>query len=191
MGFTAAQAARLTGCSLSQLSSWERIGHVVPTQGPNPLYSFQDLVALRVVVSLLDAGLSLARIRRAVRYLVETDEDVASLALVTDGDAVWACRDERQILDALRHGRLALFLGVDRITADLESEIQAFDAERQEFVNGLRDGGTVADANDANDANDAADATDATDRPTTGEAASGRAAGASARGRPRRRATPR
>src|SRR5205823_3648833 len=83
---------------------------------------------------------SLARIRRAVRYLVETDEDVASLALVTDGDAVWACRDERQILDALRHGRLALFLGVDRITADLESEIQAFDAERQEFVNGLRAG---------------------------------------------------
>ena len=101
MGFTAAQAARLTGCSLSQLSSWERIGHVVPTQGPNPLYSFQDLVALRVVVSLLDAGLSLARIRRAVRYLVETDEDVASLALVTDGDTVWACRDDGEILDAL------------------------------------------------------------------------------------------
>ena len=89
MGFTAAQAARLTGCSLSQLSSWERIGHVVPTQGPNPLYSFQDLVALRVVVSLLDAGLSLARIRRAVRYLVETDEDVASLAL---GRAVTSAR---------------------------------------------------------------------------------------------------
>ena len=176
MGFTAAQAARLTGCSLSQLSSWERIGHVVPTQGPNPLYSFQDLVALRVVVSLLDAGLSLARIRRAVRYLVETDEDVASLALVTDGDAVWACRDERQILNALRHGRLALFLGIDRITADLEADIRAFDAERQEFVDGLRDGGTVADA---------------TERPATGEAASGRAAGASALGRPRRRATPR
>ena len=185
MGFTAAQAARLTGCSLSQLSSWEQIGLVVPPPDPMHGYSFQDLVALRVVVSLLDAGLSLARIRRAVRYLVETDEDVASLALVTDGDAVWACRDERQILDALRHGRLALFLGVDRITADLESEIQAFDAERQEFVNGLRDGRTVADATDATGA------TDATERPTTGEAASGRAGGASVRGGPRPRATPR
>ncbi len=191
MGFTAAQAARLTGCSLSQLSSWERIGQVVPTQGPNPLYSFQDLVALRVVVSLLDAGLSLARIRRAVHYLVESGEDVASLALVTDGDTVWACRDDGEILDALRHGQLALFLAVDRVTVDLEAEIRAFDAERQEFVNGLRDGRTVADATDATDATGATGATDATERPTTGEAASGRAGGASVRGGPRPRATPR
>ena len=179
MGFTAAQAARLTGCSLSQLSSWERTGLVVPPPDRMHTYSFQDLVALRVVASLLDAGLGLARIRRAVHYLVESGDDDASLALVTDGDAVWACRDDAEILDALRHGQLALFLGVDRVTADLEAEVRAFDAERQEFVDGLRKGGTVADA------------TGATDRPTTGEAASGRAAGASARGRPRRRATPR
>ena len=182
MGFTAAQAARLTGCSLSQLSSWERIGLVVPPPDRMHGYSFQDLVALRVVASLLDAGLGLARIRRAVHYLVESGDDDASLALVTDGDAVWACRDDGEILDALRHGQLALFLAVDRVTADLEAEIRAFDDERQEFVDGLRDGGTVADATGA---------TDATERSTTGEAASGRAGGASVRGGPRPRATPR
>jgi len=182
VGFTAAQAARLTGCSLSQLSSWERTGLVVPPTDRMHGYSFQDLVAIRVVASLLDAGISLARIRRAVHYLVESGEDVASLALVTDGDTVWACRDDSEILDALRHGQLALFLAVDQVTADLEAEIRAFDAERQEFVNGLRDSGTVADATDA---------TDAAERPTTGEAASGRAGGASVRGGPRPRATPR
>ena len=69
--------------------------------------------------------------------------------------------------------------GLYRVTADLEAEIRAFDAERQEFVNGLRDGRTVADA------------TDATERPTTDEAASGRVGGASVRGGPRPRATPR
>ena len=106
MGFTAAQAARLTGCSLSQLSSWERIGLVVPPPDRMHTYSFQDLVALRVVASLLDAGLGLARIRRAVHYLVESGEGDASLALVTDGDTVWACRDDGEILDALRHGQL-------------------------------------------------------------------------------------
>jgi DNA-binding transcriptional MerR regulator len=174
VGFTPAQAARLTGCSLSQLSSWERIGLVVPTPGPTRGYSFRDLVALRVVTSLLDAGLSLARIRRAVRYLVESGEDVASLALVTDGDTVWACRDDGQILDALRHGPLALFLGVDRVTADLETEVHAFDAERQVFVDGLREGEPGV-----------------TERPASGEEASGRAGGANVRGRWRRRATPR
>jgi len=183
VGFTAAQAARLTGCSPSQLSSWERIGLVVPPADRTPGYTFPDLVALRVVASLLDAGLSLARIRRAVHHLVESGEDAASLALVTDGDTVWACRDDGEILDALRHGQFALFLAVDRVTADLEAEIRAFDDERQEFVDGLRDGAT--------DATDATDATNATERPTTGEAVSGRAGGASVRGGPRPRATPR
>ena len=46
MGFTAAQAARLTGCSLSQLSSWEQIGLVVPPPDPMHGYSFQDLVVV-------------------------------------------------------------------------------------------------------------------------------------------------
>jgi DNA-binding transcriptional MerR regulator len=178
VSFTAAQAARLTGCSLSQLTSWERLGLVVPPPGRTHPYTFQDLVALRVVASLLDAGLSLARIRRAVQYLVESGEDVAALSLVTDGDTVWACRDDGQILDALRHGQLALFVGLDRVTADVAAEVHAFDAERQEFVDGLRDGGTVADA------------TDVTGPPPTGEAASGRAGDASAPGRSRRRAAP-
>jgi DNA-binding transcriptional MerR regulator len=174
VGFTAAQAARLTGCSLSQLSSWERIGLVVPPPDRTHRYSFPDLVALRVVASLLDAGLSLARIRRAVHYLVQSGDDVASLALVTDGEAVWACRDDGEILDALRHGQLALFLGVDRITADLEAAVRAFDAERQEFVDGLRDRESGA-----------------TEQSTTGGGASDRAGGATVRGGPRRRVTPR
>jgi hypothetical protein len=97
-------------------------------------------VALRVVASLLNSGLPLARIKRALRYLVESGEDVAGLRLVTDGDAVWACRDDGQILDALRQGQLALFVAVDRMAADVESEVRAFDAERREFVEGLRGG---------------------------------------------------
>ena len=174
MGFTAAQAAQLTDCSLSQLTSWERLGLVVPPPGRTHPYSFQDLVALRVVASLLDAGIALARIRRAVQYLVESGDDVAALSLVTDGDTVWACRDDSQILDALRHGRLALFVGLDRITADVEAEVRAFDAERQEFVDGLRDGEP-----------------EMTRSPPTGEAASGRAGGANVPERSRRRAVPR
>ncbi|MGH9051143.1 MAG: MerR family transcriptional regulator [Acidimicrobiia bacterium] len=133
-GYTAAQAARLTGCSEAQLRSWGRMGLVAPREHR---YSFRDLVALRVVSSLLDSGLSLARIRRALRYLVESGEDVAGLRLVTDGDTVWACRDDGQILDALRHGQLALFLAVDRVAVDIETEVRAFDAERRAFVDGL------------------------------------------------------
>jgi DNA-binding transcriptional MerR regulator len=139
MGFTAPQAARLSGCSLAQLDYWERSGLVVSraddAEGP---YAFRDLVALRMVRSLLDAGLPLARIRRAVTALLDTGEDVAGLRVVTDGDQVWACRDDGQILDALRHGQLALFVAVDRMAADVDAEVRAFSQDRQSFVDGLR-----------------------------------------------------
>jgi DNA-binding transcriptional MerR regulator len=141
VGYTTAQTTRLTGCTAAQLQSWERLGLVVPSErdpGTPATYSFRDLVALRVVSSLLDAGLALTRIRRALRYLVESGDDVAGLRLVTDGESVWACRDDGQILDALRKGQLALFVSVDGMAADMESEVRAFAAERSAFVDELR-----------------------------------------------------
>ena len=145
MGYTAAQTSRLTGCTPAQLQSWERIGLVVPSEaasGEPRSYSFRDLVALRVVSSLLDAGLALARIRTALRYLVESGDDVAELRIVTDGEAVWACRDDGQILDALSHGQLALFVAVDRFADEVQAEVRDFDADRRAFVAELqaRDG---------------------------------------------------
>ncbi|HMG27246.1 MAG TPA: helix-turn-helix domain-containing protein [Acidimicrobiia bacterium] len=181
MGFTAAQAARLTGCTLAQLSSWERSGLVAPPPGPAHRYRFQDLVALGVVASLLDAGLSLDLIRGAVGELVHGGDDDPPHSLVTDGGTVWVCRDDRQVLDALRHGPVACVIAVDRIGRDVDAAVRAFDAERQSFVQGLRDaegGGPQPPPSDEQ-------------APPGGEAGSGRAGGASARGRSRPHATQR
>jgi DNA-binding transcriptional MerR regulator len=138
MGFTAAQASRLTGCTPAQLDTWDRSGLVSTRTGDDGPYDFRDLVALRMVRSLLDAGLSLARIRRAVAELVGSGDELAELRLVTDGDRVWACRDDGQILDALHHGQLALFVAVDQLAAQVEADVREFSRERQSFVDGLR-----------------------------------------------------
>jgi DNA-binding transcriptional MerR regulator len=138
VGFTGAQAARLTGCTLPQLSSWERSGLVSPPPGPTHRYRFQDLVAVRVVCELLESGLGLDRIRRAVGYVVQ-GPDGAPRSLVTDGETVWACRDDGGVLDALRHTAVALVVAVDRIEEDVGVAVRAFDAERQAFVQGLHD----------------------------------------------------
>lgn len=90
--------------------------------------------------SLLEGGLELRRARRALRYLVESGEDLAGLRLVTDGRDVIACRDDGQLLDALRHGQLALFVSVDLMAAEVEHEVAAFDAERLAFVADLEIG---------------------------------------------------
>ena len=139
MGFSVTQAARLAGCTPAQLESWDRSG-LVTTRTPDDdgPYSFRDLVALRMVRSLLDAGLSLTRIRRAVRELSRGGQELTELRLVTDGDHVWACHDDGQILDALGQGQLALFVAVDRLAADVEADIREFSRDRESFVEGLR-----------------------------------------------------
>jgi DNA-binding transcriptional MerR regulator len=140
VGYTSIQAARLSGCSPAQLDAWRRIGLLVPNDAePTGPYSFRDLVALRMVASLLDAGLPMSRIRRAVAELVRTGDDIAGLRLVTDGESVWACRDDGQILDALRHGQLALFVAVDRFADEVVHEVRAFDDDRRAFVADLQD----------------------------------------------------
>ena len=143
MGYTSIQAARLSGCSTAQLDAWRRIGLVVPDDtDPAGPYSFRDLVALRMVASLLEAGLPMPRIKRAVAELVRSGDDISGLRLVTDGESVWACHDDGQILDALSHGQLALFVAVDRFADAVEAEVRDFDADRRAFVEELqtRDG---------------------------------------------------
>ena len=138
MGYTAAQAARLSRCTVSQLRYWSRSG-LVPATADGGKYTFRDLVALRVVRSLLDAGLSSTRVHTAVRWLRESGDELVGLRLVTDGQTVWACRDDGQILDALRSGQLALFVAVDSLAAEVDAEVQAFEAERAAFVERLTD----------------------------------------------------
>ena len=141
MGYTSAQAARLTGCTVSQLRYWAR-GGLVPPTAVGGGYTFRDLVALRVVRSLLDAGLSSTRVHAAVRWVRESGDDLASLRIVTDGRNVWACHDDGQILDALHAGQLALFVAVDRVAADVDADVRAFDAERADFVHHLTESGS-------------------------------------------------
>lgn len=150
-GFLAAQAARLGGCTRSQLGHWRRSGVVVPSE-PDGRYSFRDLVALRVVVSLLDAGLPMVRVRTALDVLRSesegADDHLSGLRIVTDGVSVFACYDDGQILDALGRGQLALFVAVDRFATALDADVEAFTQERDAFLAHLRDGDATAAATD-------------------------------------------
>ncbi|HAX82396.1 MAG TPA: hypothetical protein DCY40_07515, partial [Actinobacteria bacterium] len=111
-GFTAQQACRLTGCTAHQLRYWDRVKLIQPSlqhtggrPGRRRLYTFRDLVALRVVRSLLDNGMSVQRVRRAWDYLRRTgdmDTHLAEVKLVTDGQTIFrVASNEAELLDAL------------------------------------------------------------------------------------------
>ena len=133
VGFPAAQAARLSDCTVAQLRHWSRSGLVAPGAADGA-YSFRDLVALRIVRSMLDAGLPSARVRVALEAVRDAGHDLTSLRLITDGRHVWACHDDGEILDALRAGQLALFVAVDQVAADVDADVRAFRRERAAFV---------------------------------------------------------
>ena len=147
--FTADQAARLANCTHHQLRYWDRVGLVKPSvqetggrPGVRRLYSFRDLVALRVVRSLLDNGMSLQRVRRAWDYLRregEMEDHLAEVKLVTDGKSIFrVSSDEGELLDALREGQLAFFVAIDEITRQVEEDVTKFELDRDHFLEMLR-----------------------------------------------------
>ena len=147
--FTAQQACRLTGCTAHQLRYWDRVNLVRPSlqrtggrPGRRRLYAFRDLVALRVVKSLLDNGMSVQRVRRAWDYLRRTadmDRHLAEVKLVTDGHSIFriASNDE-ELIDALQDGQLAFFVAISEITHEVEEDVTRFELDREQFLEMLR-----------------------------------------------------
>ena len=149
-GFTAHQASKFTGCTSRQLRYWDQIGLVSPSvqgTGGRPgvprLYSFRDLVALRVVRSLLDGGMSLQRVRRAFDYLrrkAGLEGHLSEVKLNTDGKSIFkVARKRGEIIDALRHGQMAFFVAIDEIARSVDADVATFRRDREQFVRALRD----------------------------------------------------
>jgi DNA-binding transcriptional MerR regulator len=148
-GFTAEQASRLTSCTAHQLRYWDRINLVKPSiqgtggrPGVRRLYSFRDLIGLRVIRSLLEGGMSLQRVRRAIEYLRKKaglEEHLSEVKLVTDGQSIFKlCRTDGELLDALKEGQMAFFLAIDDIARNVDQRVAQYLYDREEFIDALR-----------------------------------------------------
>ena len=148
-GFTSQQAARLTLCTPHQLRYWDKVNLVKPTiqatggrPGKRRVYAFRDLVALRVVKSLLDNGMSVQRVRRAWDYLrraAEMDRHLGEVRLVTDGQTIFrVAENDEELLDALRQGQLAFFVAINEIARAVEDDVTRFELDRDRFLEMLR-----------------------------------------------------
>ena len=105
--FSSQQTSGITGLSPRQLGYWRKTGLLSPetrTPGGHARYSFTDLVALKTAKRLLDAGVSVQRIRRTlqslIRFLPTTDKPLHELSLVATGDVVLVLHS-RNAFDAL------------------------------------------------------------------------------------------
>jgi DNA-binding transcriptional MerR regulator len=138
-GYSGTRAAQIVGITYRQLDYWARTDLVKPSlaaahgSGSRRQYSYRDLLELRVIKSLLDAGIKLESVREVFRYLRDhVQADIASAHIVISGSSVLLC-DGDQLVDAVRSGQGVLnVLPLANVKQDLDAAIVALHDEMDE-----------------------------------------------------------
>ena len=142
--FTSKQACYLSGCTSHQLRYWDKVKLVSPSiqssfgkPGVPKLYSFRDIVSLKVIKTLLDNGMSIQRVRRAWRYLTrngDLQDQLSKTKLISDGETIYSV-EENEVFDALKQGQLAFFETIDLVAKKVEEDISKFELDKERFLN--------------------------------------------------------
>lgn len=137
VGYRVPIACQVAGITYRQLDYWARTGLVRPSvrgakgSGSQRLYSFKDILVLKIVKGLLDTGISLQNIRLAVDKLRDRGvSDIAEITLVSDGVTVYECRSSEEIIDLLNGGQGVFGIAVPQIMKELTGTISSFPSER-------------------------------------------------------------
>ena len=139
VGYRGPTACAAAGITYRQLDYWARTGLVAPSvrsatgSGTQRLYSFRDILVLKVVKRLLDTGVSLQNIRLAVDALRQRGvEDLARITLLSDGTTVYECTSSEEVVDLLRGGQGVFGIAVGRVWREVEGTLAALPSERPE-----------------------------------------------------------
>jgi transposase-like protein len=128
-GYRVPEVCRIVGISYRQLDYWARTNLVTPSvreaggSGTQRLYSFQDLLQLKVVKNLLDAGVALQQIRAAIEYLKESKESLHGVTLMSDGRRIYTPESPEAVVDLISRGQGVFAIAVDKVADDLEGSL--------------------------------------------------------------------
>jgi DNA-binding transcriptional MerR regulator len=134
-GYRGPAVCRVVGITYRQLDYWATTGLVEPSvrdavgSGSQRLYSFEDIVTLKVIKRLLDVGVSLQRIRKAIDYVRDRGLSLRNLTLASDGETVYAASDTRDVIDLLQRGQGVFAIAVNPLYDEMEAEVTALPAE--------------------------------------------------------------
>ncbi len=136
-GYRGPTACAAAGITYRQLDYWARTGLVEPGvrsatgSGSQRLYSFRDILVLKVVKRLLDTGVSLQNIRTAVEHLRDRGvEDLAQITLMSDGASVYECTSTDEVVDLVQGGQGVFGIAVGRVWREVEGELAHLPSER-------------------------------------------------------------
>jgi DNA-binding transcriptional MerR regulator len=141
VGYRGVTACSVAGITYRQLDYWARTALVVPSvrdasgSGTQRLYSFRDIVVLKVVKRLLDAGVSLQNIRKAIETLRQWgEEDLATMTLISDGTTVYECRSAEEVVDLLQGGQGVFGIAIGGAFKEIQGSLADLPATSGEVV---------------------------------------------------------
>ena len=137
LGYRGTTACNAAGITYRQLDYWARTKLVEPSvrgatgSGTQRLYSFRDILVLKVVKRLLDTGVSLQNIRKAVDHLRNRGiKDLANVTLFSDGATVYECTSAEEVVDLLQGGQGVFGIAVSGAMRELTGAIADFPGKR-------------------------------------------------------------
>ena len=144
IGYRGTSAAAAASISYRQLDYWDRTGLVVPSiqsatgSGSQRLYSFRDILVLKLVKRLLDTGVSLQQIRTSVEQLKASGiADLTNTTLMSDGARVYLCTSQDEVIDLLGQGQGVFGIAVGRLVREVEATLIDFAAEELQIQDEL------------------------------------------------------
>ena len=140
-GFSAEVARKVVGISYRQLDYWDKTGLLRPAinqargKGTRRVYSFEDLVELKVIAGLLAVGISLPTVRKAARYVrrhfANLIRPLARLTLVVDGKNVLVrAAEKKDLIDATSGGQAVISVAVAPLAREVRGRVAEFQAPR-------------------------------------------------------------
>ena len=136
IGYRGATACSAAGITYRQLDYWARTGLLEPTvrtaagSGSARLYGFRDILVLKIIKRLLDAGVSLQNIRTAVEHLRSRGiHDLETMTLMSDGASIYECSSPDEIIDLLQGGQGVFGIAVGKVAAEVEGSLSMLQGE--------------------------------------------------------------
>lgn len=136
IGYRGATACAAAGISYRQLDYWARTDLVEPSvrtamgSGTQRLYGFRDILVLKIVKRLLDAGVSLQNIRTAVNHLRDRGVvDLERITLMSDGASIYECASPDEIIDLLAGGQGVFGIAVGKVWSEVEGSLAILQGE--------------------------------------------------------------
>ncbi len=137
VGYRGPTACNAAGITYRQLDYWARTGLVEPSvrgatgSGTQRLYSFRDILLLKVIKRLLDAGISLQQIRTAVQHLRDRGtDDLTRVTLMSDGASVYECTSNDEVIDLLQGGQGVFGIAIGGVWREIEGSLAELPSEK-------------------------------------------------------------